>query len=268
MDAADRARRAFDLLRHCTQRFREDRLAEVAGSLAFTSVLSTVPLISLVFGVFAQLPAFEDWVMAARDFLLTHLMPDTGTALGDRLQGFATNAGSLTAVSTVFLVVSALALMATIEKNFNLLWRAARPRGLLQRITAYWALLTLAPLLLGAGLAVTDWLGTRELLGLRLPPTLFTLLPFAFEVGAFALLYGAAPNVDTRPRHALAGALLAAVLFEIAKRGFAFYVNTFADYQLLYGALAALPVFMLWVYVSWLVILLGATLAASLHERG
>jgi membrane protein len=267
MVAAEPGRRAFKLLKHCAQRFRQDQLAEVAGSLAFTSVLATVPLIGVVFGVFAQLPAFSAWMNAARDFLLANLMPDMGNTIGAHLQTLAANTGRLTAVGIAFLVLSALALMATIEQSFNRLWRATRPRGLLQRLAAYWALLTLAPLLLGAGLAITDWLGTQRLFGLALPPALFTLIPLLFEISAFALLYGVAPNVTTRPYHALAGALLAAFLFEIAKRGFALYIKTFASYELLYGALAALPVFMLWVYVSWLVILLGAALAATLHQR-
>lgn len=264
-----RARRFVDLVRHCAHRFRGDQLAHIAGSLAFSTVLAAVPLAAVVFGVFSLLPGFEEWLQPVRAFLFKHLLPASSEMVGQHIEDLSRNAGGLTAFGAALLVVSALSLMATIERTFNFLWRAPRPRPLVQRFVTYWAVLTLAPALIGVGLALSTRIVAR--VGFAPQHHVGALLAggasAAVEFLAFALLFVAVPNVRVRLADAVAGALFATVLFEIARRAFAAFILSAVSYQALYGAIAILPLFMLWVYVSWMVCLLGAILAATLHER-
>ena len=261
------ARGIYDLVRHCARRFRSDQLAHVAGSLAFTSVLATVPLAAVVFGTLVRLPGFDELLRPVQAFLFQHLLPASGAMVGERIESLSRNAGGLTAIGAVFLLVSALSLMATIERSFNALWRAPRQRPLIQRLLTYWALLTLAPAMIGAGLALGAKIGTFGWFAGELGPVASGAIAVAVEFVAFLVLFVALPNVRVRVGHAAAGAVFATVLFEIAKRLFEQFIVSAVAYQAIYGAIAALPLFMLWVYVSWMVCLLGAILAATLHER-
>ncbi len=266
-DIRGNARGIFDLVRHCARRFRSDQLAHVAGSLAFTSVLATVPLAAVVFGTMVRLPGSDEWLQPAQDFLFRHLLPASGAMVGDRIEALSRNAGSLTAISAALLVMSASSLMATIEHTFNVLWRVPRQRPLVQRLLTYWALLTLAPAMIGVALALGARVGTLTWVSGDLGPVTAGVISVAGELVAFVLLFVALPNVRVRARHAAAGAVFSTVLFEIAKRLFERFIVSAVAYQAIYGAIAALPLFMLWVYVSWMVCLLGAILAATLHER-
>lgn len=259
-----RARRFVDLVRHCGRRFRGDQLAHIAGSLAFSTVLATVPLAAVVFGVFSVLPGFEEWLQPVRVFLFKHLLPASGELLGQHIETLSRNVGRLTAFGAALLVVSALSLMATIERTFNFLWRAPRSRPLAQRLVTYWAVLTLAPALIGVGLAFSTRIVRHAGFAAQL---LAGGASAIVEFGAFTLLFVAVPNVRVRLADAVPGALFATVLFEIARRVFEAFILSAVSYQALYGAIAILPLFMLWVYVSWMVCLLGAILAATLHER-
>jgi membrane protein len=257
----------FDLVRHCARRFRSDQLANVAGSLAFTSVLATVPLAAVVFGTMVRLPGFDELLRPVQAFLFRHLLPTSGAMVGQRIEALSRNAGSLTAIGAAVLLVSALSLMATIERTFNVLWRVPRQRPLIQRLLTYWALLTLAPAMIGAGLALGARVGTLGWFAGDLGPLASAVISMAVEFVAFFVLFVALPNVRVRVGHAAAGAVFSTVLFEIAKRLFERFIVSAVGYQAIYGAIAALPLFMLWVYVSWMVCLLGAILAATLHER-
>ena len=257
----------FDLVRHCARRFRSDQLAHVAGSLAFTSVLATVPLAAVVFGTILRLPGFDELLRPVQAFLFQHLLPASGAMVGEHIESLSRNAGKLTAISAGLVLVSALSLMATIERTFNFLWRAPRQRPLIQRLLTYWALLTLGPAMIGAGLALGTMVGNTGRFSGALGPVASSLISVAVEFGAFFLLFVALPNVRVHFGHAAAGAVFSTVLFEIAKRLFERFIISAVAYQAIYGAIAALPLFMLWVYFSWMVCLLGAILAATLHER-
>jgi membrane protein len=261
-------RRFYDLVRHCARRFRADQLGHIAGSLAFTTVLATVPLAAVVFGAFSLLPGFQEWLEPVRVFLLTHLLPASGDIVGKRIEEFSHNVGGLTATGAALLIVSALALMATIERTFNFLWRATRARPLIQRLVTYWAVLTLGPALIGAGIGMSKWITTHAAMGTAASHLISALLPVALEFAAVTLLFLTVPNVRVRWRDAMAGALFSTVLFEILKRAFVVFVSSAVSYQVIYGAIAAVPVFMMWIYLSWMACLLGAILSATLHERG
>lgn len=259
-------------LRLVYQRFNEDRLNSVAQALSYTTVLSLVPLTTLAFGLFSVFPVFEKWMMALQSFLYSHFVPASGDVIQKYLNQFANKSAQLTAVGLAFLVVTALMLMATIEQTFNDIWRVTQRRKAMYRFLMYWALLTLGPLLLGLSMSLTASL--TALPALRnsgfgaVWQTFLAMLPFLATALAFMLLYSLVPNATVYWRHALVGSLISAVLFELAKRGFALIVVKYSSYQLVYGAIAALPVFLIWIYVSWAITLMGALWVALLPQWG
>ena len=257
------------LLRLVLVRFREDRCFQVAGELTFTTLLAFVPLFTIAFALFAAFPVFEDWSNAFKVFLLTTLVPEMGgKIITVYMQQFADNAAKLTVLGLVFLAVTALALMLTIERVFNAIWRVPRPRPIAQRLIIYWAALTLGPILIGASLSLTSWLVTQSMSLAADTKDLQTFLlktvPILLNVAAFGLLYLLIPNRRVLIRDALAGGAAAALAFEVMKRGFALYIQLVPTYALIYGAFATLPIFLLWIHLSWVVVLFGAVVVAVL----
>ncbi|MBI3479368.1 MAG: YihY family inner membrane protein [Nitrosomonadales bacterium] len=261
------------LARLIARRFVQDRCAQTAASLTFTTLLSLVPMITIALTVFSAFPVFEDFSSQIKIFLLNNLMPDNaGKIITQYMQQFADSATRLTAVGIIFLAVTAMAMLLTIDKAFNVIWQATRPRPLVKRLVAYWAVLTLAPLLIGASLSLTSWLvGISMGHGKLVSPagiSVLKILPVFFTTLAFALLFRLVPNRHVSRRHALIGAAAAAVLFETMNQVFGYFISHFPTYTLVYGAFASVPIFLMWIYLSWLTILLGAVIAASLpHWR-
>ncbi|HEX6827479.1 MAG TPA: YihY family inner membrane protein [Burkholderiales bacterium] len=261
--------RLIVFLRYMVARARQDRLNQVAASLTVTTLLSLIPLIAIAMAGIAAFPAFEGLAVEFKIFLLTTMVPETaGKVITVYMEQFTAAAGRLTAVGTAFLAVTAMMLMHTIEDALNNIWRVTRPRPLLQRLLMYWAALTIGPLLVGASLSLTSWLVSSSMGLVTEIPALGVLLlrvvPGMLSALAFTLLFLAVPNRQVPWRHALLGGVVAAVGFEIMKRGFAVYVASFPSHRLIYGAFASVPIFLLWIYLSWLVVLLGALLTASL----
>lgn len=252
-------------------RFGEDRCSRSAGALSFTSLLSLVPLTAVVFGMLSIFPVFQVWMGAIQDFVYGNFVPASGEVVQKYLEQFSRQAGRLTAFGLIFVIVTAIMMMATIELTFNDIWRVRQSRKLLQRFLTYWTILTLGPILIGVSLSLTSQLFALQIFSTRgafhgLRGVILQLLPMAFEMLTFFLLYTLVPNASVKWRHALVGALCAAALFELAKHGFAYYVKNVPTYQTLYGAVAVLPIFLVWIYLSWLVILLGAVVTAQLGD--
>lgn len=267
----DFPRRFRPFARLVRERFIADRCLRVAGELSYTTLLALVPLTAVGFAMLTLFPVFETWMKAVQEFIYGNFVPAAGVAVQQYLQQFAANAGKLTAVGLAFLIVTALMLMATIEQAFNEIWHAPQTRKRMQRFLSYWALLTLGPILIGVSLSLTSYLISLPLFSESSPLSgvrilALATLPVVFEVMAFMLLYTVVPNHPVRWRHSLAGALFAAALFEIAKRGFGYFVLYFTSYKAIYGAVAALPVFLAWIHLSWTVILLGAVVTAALPQ--
>jgi membrane protein len=259
------------LVRLIATRFVRDGCAQTAASLTFTTLLSLVPMITIALTVFSAFPVFEDFSAQIKIYLLNNLMPgNAGIIIAQYMQQFADNATRLTAVGIVFLAVTAMSMMLTIDHAFNVIWRVTRPRPLVKRLVAYWAVLTLAPLLIGASLSLTSWLvGLSMGHGKLVSPfgiVVLRTLPILFATLAFMLLFRLVPNRHVPRAHALIGALVAAVVFETTSRAFGYYVSHFPTYTLVYGAFASVPIFLMWIYMSWLTILLGAVIAASLSH--
>jgi len=264
----------FSFLRFLARRFDEDRCIQIASSLTYTTLLSLVPLIVIALTVISAFPAFTDLMTQLKIFLLTHMVPEVaGTIITVYMPQFSTKAAHLTAAGIAALAVTALMLMLTIEHAFNLIWRVRTPRPLLQRFLTYWVVLTLGPLSIGASLSLTSYLVSYSLGYVAFIPALgvavLKIVPVLITTLVFSLLYLAVPNRYVPIGHALAGGLVAGVGLELMSKGFTAYILHFSSYTLVYGAFASLPVFLIWVYLSWLVIVAGAVVAASLsYWRG
>ncbi len=258
-------------VRQVAKRFEQDRCQRVAGALSFTTVLAIVPLTAVILAVLSLAPGFSTWMSVIQDFLYSNFVPAAGEVVQKYLAQLASKAGRLTAVGLLFLAVTAIMLLATIEQALNDIWRVANSRKLLHRFLTYWALLTLGPILVAGSLALTSKIFALPFLGraevTMLHNVLGVMLPLVFEFGAVVLLYTVVPNVRVLWRNALVGGLFAAVLLETAKYLFAAAMKYFTTYQVIYGAIAALPIFLVWIYISWVIILLGAIVAATLNDR-
>jgi membrane protein len=252
-------------------RFDRDRCGRAAGALSFASIFSLVPLTAVVFGMLSIFPVFQSWMGAIQDFVYGNFVPASGEVVQRYLEEFSKKAGRLTALGLLLVIVTAIMMMDTIEQTFNDIWRVRQQRKLMHRLLTYWAILTLGPFLIGASLSLTSQLFSLPLFGGQgvfhgARGVVLQSLPMVFEILAFFMLYTLVPNAPVKWRHALAGGVCAALLFELAKHGFAQYVMHVPTYQTIYGAVAVLPIFLVWVYLSWLVILLGAVVTAQLGE--
>jgi len=251
------------------RRFREDRSVQTAGSLTFTSLLAMVPMITVALALTTAFPVFDQAIEALQLYLVEHFLPDAAGVdlITTQISSFTEKAGRLTAIGLAFLAVTAIMVMLTIDEALNRIFRVQRRRPLVQRILIYWSVLTLGPLLIGGSLWMTSFLVGRSL-GLLdvgwLTVAALRLVPFVFTCAALAMLYTVVPYRQIQLRHALVGSVIAGAVFELAKRGFGFYIAKFPTYTLIYGAFATVPVFLLWVYVSWVVVLFGATITAIL----
>lgn len=257
----------LDTARTLRERFREDRLGLTASSLTFTTLIALVPLVTVMLAVFSAFPMFSSFQIALEKYFLQSLVPDgiAKPVLGALTQ-FATKAARLGTAGLVVLVLTALALMLTIDRALNAIWRVRRPRPLAQRVLVYWAALTLGPLLLGVSLSLTSWAVTASRgLVTSLPggvSLLLDTLEFVLMSAGMAGLYHFVPNTHVRWRHAIAGGMFVAIGLEVAKRVLAWYVGSMPTYSAVYGAFAAVPIFLLWIYVAWLIVLWGAVIAA------
>ena len=257
----------FDTLRTLRQRLREDHLALTASSLTFTTLISLVPLVTVMLAIFTAFPIFARFQTALQQYFLQALVPDNiARPVLQALTQFAGKASKLGSVGLVLLGITALALMFTIDRTLNGIWRVPRPRPLAQRVLVYWAALTLGPLLLGASLSLTSYaLSASRGLVDALPGAVALLidaLEFGLLAAGVATLFRCMPNTHVRWAHAWAGAVFVAIGFEVAKRALGWYVQSVPGYSVVYGAFATVPIFLLWIYLSWLIVLLGAVIAA------
>jgi membrane protein len=244
-----------DLVRFARRRLLEEKLPQVAGSLTFTTTLALVPLLTIVLAIFTTFPIFGQLRSALDHYFVQMVMPKAiANTITSNLTQFASKATRLSAVGAVALVFTTSAMIGMIERAFNQIWRVKRPRPLVQRVLIYWALVTLGPLLFGISLTMTSQLfsaTTGLMSAIPFIGTLFySLVSVALTTGAYALLYMTVPNRWVDWRDAMWGGLVAAIAFEVAKRVFAIFIRQFPTYAIIYGALAALPLFLLWMYLS------------------
>jgi membrane protein len=256
-------------LQALAERFREDRLGLTAGSLTFTTVVALVPLFIVALAVFTAFPMFGEIQRQLERWLIVSLVPDSiaRQVLGYLTQ-FASQASSLGAAGLSVLLATALALILTIDRTLNNIWRVRRPRPLAQRLLVYWTALTLGPLVLGSSLAMTSLAVGYSRSALQTVPgglrILLDAIEFLLLAGGLAALYHFVPNTPVKWRHAWAGGCFVAVCMEAAKKLLGVYLGAVPTYSVLYGAFATLPILLVWIYVAWLIVLLGAVVAAYL----
>ncbi len=255
--------------RFAAERTGEERLLQVASSLTFTTVLAIVPMLAVALSLFTAFPLFQEFRVALEDFLTNNLMPPSvSNNVMNYLNQFARQASRLTAIGGGFLVVTSVLLIMTIDKSFNDIWHVTRQRPFVQRVLVYWSVITLGPVVAGASLWATSFVA-RESMGLvRNVPDIVSLaisfIPLILTGAAFSALFVIVPNRRVYWRDALVGGYGAALLLELMKAGFAYYLTRFPTYTVIYGTFATLPIFLLWLWLSWLAVLFGATGAASL----
>ncbi|EGY53262.1 YihY family protein [Neisseria shayeganii 871] len=259
--------RSWAFARFLYDRFNEVNVPQVSSSLTFTTLLALVPLITVMLVVVSAFPMFADVSAQFNQLITQTLMPAGADAVSEYLFQFRDQASKLTAIGIIMMMVTSLMLIQTIERTFNQIWRVNSTRNVLTRFLVYWALLSLGPLVLGIGMSAWGVVWARTSFYLNYPllaNTVQLLVSLVGSAAALWLLYKLVPARFVPARHALIGAVFAAVGLELLRSGFAFYVGNFNSYQLVYGTFAAIPIFLLWLNLMWMVILTGAVLTASL----
>jgi membrane protein len=257
----------FETLRTLRARFRDDRLGLTASSLTFTTLISLVPLLTVMLAVFTAFPMFSAFQAGLEKYFLQSLVPPTiaKPVLG-ALTMFATKASRLGAAGLIALGFTAMALMLTIDRTLNAIWRVRKPRPIAQRVLIYWAAVTLGPLILGASLTLTSYaISASSGMVAAMPGRVSVSLQFvefAALAAAMSALYYYVPHAPVAWKHALAGGVFVAAGFEIAKRALGWYLGLMPSYSNIYGAFATVPIFLLWIYLGWVIVLLGAVIAA------
>jgi len=264
-------RAAWEFFLALVTRFREERVTQTSGSLTYTTLLSLVPLFTVALAITTAFPVFDEWIGALQLFILENVLPDTPAVdtIVEQINSFSENAARLTAIGIAGFVVTAVMLMLTVDNALNRIFRVQRRRTILQNVFIYWAVITLGPLLIGASLSGTYMALRQTVSALQfdfIGEALFGFVPFVLTCGALMLLYGVVPSRRVEWRHALLGGFLAGIGFEIAKRAFAIYLSKVPTYTLIYGAFATIPIFLVWLYMSWLVVLTGAIFTAMLPQ--
>lgn len=239
-----------------------------ASALTYTTLFAVVPLMTVSFAMLAAIPSFQGVGEQVQGWVFSNFVPTTGEVIQDYLKDFTSQAQKLTAVGVAFLAVTSIMMMRNIEVAFNRIWRVSDQRKGMSSFLLYWAVLSLGPILIGLGILVSSYIASLSFISdatnLVGKARLLTVLPIVMSTAAFTLLYAAVPNCKVPLKNAFIGAVVVAILFESAKRGFAFYATQFPSYELIYGAFAAIPLFLVWIFISWFIILMGCELTRAL----
>ncbi|MEH6649362.1 MAG: YihY family inner membrane protein [Motiliproteus sp.] len=256
-------------VRHMVGRFSANQGILNAAALTYTTLFAVVPMMTVTYAMLASVPSFQGLGPQLETMIFDNFVPSTGAAVKDYISGFAGQARNLTGLGIVLLIVTAYLMLRSIERTFNRIWQVREQRQRVASFLLYWAVLSLGPVLLGLGLVLSSYVMSLPLISgasvvVDSREWLLKLLPLLLSCSAFTLLYAAVPNCHVPFRHALAGGCICALLFEGAKHAFAMFVALSPSYHLIYGAFAAVPLFLVWIYISWLIVLLGAEFVRAL----
>jgi membrane protein len=250
--------------------FQKERIHVTAGYLSYVTLMSLVPLMVVMLSVMTAFPIFSEIRELIENFIYQNFVPASGDVVQEHITGFVSNATKMSAIAITALFILAMLLISAIDQCLNKLWRVNEKRRVITSFSMYWMVLSLGPVLVGSSLVMTSYIlslvsiGDYDLLGLS--NIAVQALPLVASIAAFFILYMVVPNKVVPAKFALAGATLAAILFEIAKKAFAIYVTQLPSYEAIYGALSSIPILFLWVYLSWLVVLVGALFTVSLED--
>lgn len=246
-------------------RFFQEGIPMQAAALAYITLLSIVPVMTVSFSVLTAFPVFQGLGNKIQEFIFSNFVASVAQVMQQQLQTFINQTKTLSVPGTFFLLITAILVIFALEYAFNKIWQVQRRRSLVQAFVMYWAVLTLTPVLIG--ILVSSYLKPSPFISFIIKPgirdIILTIFPYLFTFLAFTLLYVVIPNCKVKVWHAAIGAIVATLLFELAKYGFTFYIVNFPVYKMIYGALAIIPIFLIWLYLSWLVILLGALVSHS-----
>ncbi|WP_121145024.1 virulence factor BrkB family protein [Orbus hercynius] len=249
------------------QRINRDRLTTSAASLAYTSILALVPLITVIFSLLSAFPIFNEASQAFRTLVYNNLAPAASDTIQEYLDQFIANTNRMTVFGLIGLMATSLLLIRSIDNALNYIWRTKRTRSIMYNLTIYWTILTLGPMLIGASIAISSYIFSVNWLSDNPVSHVFLgFLPFVISVIGFWLLYCIVPTESVPIKESMIGAIIAAMLFELGKKGFTLYVSSFPTYQLIYGVLSSIPLLLIWIYFSWCIILFGAEFASALSE--
>lgn len=254
------------------QRFQQNKLTQAAGYLTYSTMLALVPLIMVVFSIFSAFPVFNEITGELKQFIFENFAPSVSDTVGSYIDQFVHNSKQMSAVGIVSLIAVALLLINSIDRTLNAIWQDSQQRSLFFSFAIYWLILTLGPIIIATSIAISAYVAgvaqsmLQGELALPFGIKLLSFIPFLLTWFIFTLIYSIVPNTKVDIRHAAIGALIAATFFTLGKQVFTWYITTFPSYQLIYGAMATLPIMLLWLQLSWLAILLGAQLSAVLTE--
>ncbi|MDP8162651.1 virulence factor BrkB family protein [Pasteurella skyensis] len=251
-------------------RFTQNKLTMAAGHLTYNTMLAIVPLIMVMFSIFAAFPIFNEVTGELKTFIYNNFAPSVGDVVQTHLDNFVNNSRKMSAVGTMGLIAVALLLISNIDNTLNTMWHKTQKRRWLISFAIYWMILTLGPLLVGVSISVSTYIFSLEILDPNGIPSvttpLLSLVPFFITWILFTLIYTIVPNTTVLFRHAAIGAFLAAIFFTLGKQIFIWYITSFPSYQAIYGALAVLPIMIVWIHLSWLVVLIGAQVSAVFKD--
>ena len=250
------------------RRFHEDRILYYSGYLSYVTLLSIVPLLAVIFSLLSILPFFEKLKEEVEEFVFRNFVPELGDVLQEQILSFVDNATRMTPFGLIVLLVIALLLLSSIDHTLNQIWRVGKNRGIILSYSIYIVVLISSPVLLGTGLAANSYLvslgGIEEGSDFSTIKLILSSMHFLGSFLFFLLLYIVVPHTKVHFWSAVFGALIATLLFELSKSVFALYFINFPVYQAIYGALAVIPLLFVWVFISWVVVLVGAQISASL----
>ncbi len=264
-------RQVLRFVGYTARRFGEDSCARQAAGLGYISLLSIVPLLAVGLGMLSAFPAFDDIRLELQVMIFQNFLPASGSEVTEQLTSFVENASKATGPGVLAFALTAVLLLNNIEAALNMIWRVRERRPLAVRILVYWTMLTLGPLLLGASLSFSGYVfAVVEYSGINAYTEGYVqfarVISVALATFGFAVIYFVVPNRPVPVVFALVGGFIAGLLIELLKAGFGLYLQHFPSYQAIYGALAAVPIFLLWMYLFWAAVLLGAEVAASAPE--
>lgn len=250
-------------------RVRNDMIFRVASSLSYTSLIAIVPLIAVMLSIFSAFPVFDNVKEIVQNTIVQNIVPATDADVAQYINDFIRSSAQLTALGVVGVAVTAIMLLSTIENSFNFIFKVKRARRITSKITLYWTIITLGPLLLGAAVSIRGYFYTLQ----RFVPDSVNnfilvgkVLPAILTLTILVMVYLFMPNKKLHFLNALSGALTALILFWVLRSGFAWFMLQNATYKTLYGALAVIPVSLIWMYLSWSVVIFGAVVTAALEE--
>lgn len=271
----DAVARRTGFIRFLSAKIKDDGIDVLASSLSYTTIMSLIPVLAVLLSVFSLSPSFSSYRDQIMDYILKNMVPQIGDVLKENIDSFVANASKTTALGVLTLIVIAVALIRRIDITLNQIWHLNVTRSLITTFSVYWTVLTLGPILLGVSIAVSSSILASNFLGhssaaLWVNSMGMKMIPCFLSFVIFTLLFTAVPCTKVNFGHAAAGALFSAAIQEVIRRCFTYYITNFTSYTIIYGAVAALPLLMVWTYVNWYIVLLGAEISAglSMYKKG